>query len=96
MIKYRPHRGGLQESMAEMQEFGTVDEMKQHVADDVKTIPGGESVTADDVSWSEDYGEDPRIGWEHWRYVMVNFQDGVEWVWGMMDYEGEPKNSENT
>ena len=88
MIKYRPHRGGLQESMAEMQEFETVDEMKQFIADEYNKYPAGGRITSDDVSWSEDHGLDPRIGWEHWRYVILKNPKGVEWVWGMMDYEG--------
>ena len=51
MIKYRPHRGGLKESMAEMREFETTDEMKQFVADEYNKYPAGGSsaVQADET-----------------------------------------------
>ena len=75
--------------MAEMREFETVEEMKQHVADYWSEVPGYDKVTADDVSWSKDYGEDERIGWKHWRYVYLRDPaENDEHIVGMMDYKG--------
>lgn len=76
MIKYRPHRGGLQEAMAEAREFETEEELKEFVANHWREVPGYEKITADDVSiepnsWGEAWDDD-RIGWKDCHFVMLH------------------------
>lgn len=67
MIKYRPHRGSLDEAMKEYQEFDTIDEMIQYIVKDWFGY-----VSAEDISVGEIQGEDDRIGWKAWRYVLTS------------------------
>jgi len=74
MIIFRPHRGGLAESMAEAKEFDTVEEMKEHIVRLWHKGWGGleELFTADDIVINEDSAvNDNRIGWEDSMYVCV-------------------------
>ena len=66
MIKYRPHRGSLDEAMKEYQEFDTVDEMIQYIVKDWSGY-----ISAEDISVGKIQGEDDRIGWRAWRYVLT-------------------------
>lgn len=64
MIKYRPHKGLLTDSMAEMQPFNDIAEMFKYISE---YWHGAISPT--DIVISESYGMDERIGWNSWRYV---------------------------
>lgn len=74
MIIFRPHRGGLAESMAEAKEFNTVEEMKEHIVKLWHEGWGGpkDLFTADDIVIDESsVVNDNRIGWEDAMYVCV-------------------------
>lgn len=72
MIKYRPHRGGLDEAMSEAREFNTIDEMKQCICDQWNSwADGKEILTAEDIVIGEILGDDNRIGWKNVRHVCV-------------------------
>ena len=64
MIKYRPHRFLLDESMDEMRIFNTIDEMFEFI---VKDWSG--CFDKGDLSISEDFGKDNRIDWKETRHV---------------------------
>lgn len=64
MIKYRPHRGGLNESMKEMKTFRNIANMLKHIEKETRGC-----VSMRDIVISNSYGEDKRIGWTSWRYV---------------------------
>lgn len=66
MIKYRPHRGGLDESMAEMKTFINIANLLRHIE---KETEG--AVSTGDIIISESYGKDERIYWNSWRYVLT-------------------------
>lgn len=67
MIKYRPHRGILIESMDEAKEFDTTDRMYDYILKDWNT--GYIFFGREDLSISEDFGRDERINWNECRYV---------------------------
>lgn len=64
MIKYRPHRRFLDEAMAEMKTFDTIDEMFTFVVQDWSGC-----LSKEDLSISDDIGKDRRIDWKETRYV---------------------------
>jgi len=64
MIKYRPHRGGLDEAMKEYKEFTDIAEMLKHIE---QTHDG--MLTTNDIVIGESLGEDSRIGWKSTRYI---------------------------
>lgn len=64
MIKYRPHRGGLDEAMKEYKEFYDIAEMLKYIE---QTHKG--RFTTDNIVIDESHGEDSRIGWKSSRYV---------------------------
>ena len=70
-VKYRPHRGGLAEAMAEMREFETVEDIKKHVVSAWKSLPGFGDITEDNVIIGDVIGDDHRIGWKNVRYVIL-------------------------
>ena len=73
MIKYRPHRGSLEDAMKEAREFETYEDMKQHVLRE-HTIWNTDGVTLfdlDDIVIGDVLGDDGRIGWKNVRYVCV-------------------------
>lgn len=65
MIKYRPHMGSLEESIAEAMEFDTVDDMYDYIV----SSSGGKLFGKEDLCISENWGADKRIGWLQTRYV---------------------------
>ncbi len=74
MIIFRPHRRLLDEAMAEAKEFGSVEEMKEHIVKLWHEGWGGskELFTADDIVIDENSAvNDDRIGWEDSMYVCV-------------------------
>lgn len=67
MIKYRPHKGSLEEAMSESKEFCSIEEMFKHIVEDWnKNI---ETFSIDDLSITDDMGKDDRINWKETRYV---------------------------
>lgn len=64
MIKFRPHRGGLAESMSEMKIFNLKEEMLNAIVTNWNGF-----ISYEDLSISEDYGKDIRIDWKETRYV---------------------------
>lgn len=64
MIKYRPHRGGLDEAMKEYKEFTDIAEMLKYIE---QTHEG--KLTTHNIVIDESHGEDSRIGWKSSRYV---------------------------
>jgi hypothetical protein len=83
-VLYRPHRGGLAESMAESRVFDTVKEMEEFIVKQMKEVPGCEDFTVDDIFYRGPIGDDDRIGWKNVMYIMVRTKpDSSPWVWGM-------------
>ena len=66
MIRYRPQRGTLVDAMKEYKEFNTLGEMFEYIA---STTPLPQGIS--NLSISEDYGCDSRIGWKHSHYVLT-------------------------
>ena len=66
MVKYRPHRGGLDEAMRLYKEFDTKENMIDFICRDYDHM-----FEPSDVVISESQGEDKRIDWKSWRYVCV-------------------------
>lgn len=64
MIKYRPHRGSLEDAMKDMQQFNDISDMLWYIE---RATQG--AVSVNDIVISQSYGEDERIGWKSWRYV---------------------------
>ena len=64
MIKYRPHKGLLTDSMTEMQSFNDIAEMLKWISEYWHNI-----ISPSNIVISESYGIDERIGWNSWRYV---------------------------
>lgn len=74
MIIYRPHRGGLKESLAEAKEFETIDEMKSYIYNDWKEFHkkiGHKSAPfeIDDIVIEDETFNDNRCGWHDTRHV---------------------------
>lgn len=68
MIKYRPHKGLLDESMTNMREFNNLDEMYDYIISNWNNS-GIKLFDKEDLSISKDLGADMRIGWKETRYV---------------------------
>ena len=66
MVKYRPHRGTLEEAMKGYREFNTVEELIQYVADSWDGF-----IDTDDIVIGDVLGSDDRIGWKAYRYVLT-------------------------
>lgn len=64
VIKYRPHRRFLDESMAEAQTFSSIDKMFDYI---VSQNPG--LFSKEDLSVGSNWGKDQRIDWSETRYV---------------------------
>lgn len=82
MIIFRPHRGSLDEAMAEAKEFNTVEEMKEHIVKIWHDGWGGsrELFTVDDIVINERSAvNDDRIGWEDSMYVCVKRMGNKEY-----------------
>lgn len=67
MVKYRPHKGTLDDAMLESKEFDSVEEMFKWIVEDWnKNI---ETFSISDLSITDDNGKDNRIDWKETRYV---------------------------
>lgn len=81
MIKYRPNRHLLTDAMKEYKEFNTMEEMCDYIIknweDDWKNtnVNDRHSIVGVFVD-PKDYGEDERIGWKHWRYILMIYREG--------------------
>lgn len=73
MVIYRPHRGGLAESLAEARTFEDTDAMKAWIAQKWNCMLGYELFSVDDIVLNEDRPgvNDERCGWVDTRYVCV-------------------------
>lgn len=67
MIKYRPHRGSLDEAMAEARTFVTVEEMFAYIIKENPLLFSNAN-----LSISENVGKDNRIDWSETRYVCTD------------------------
>lgn len=70
MIKYRPNRGTLRDSMEEEKEFASIDEMFEHII--LCWNNHGTLFTKDNLSISNNIGKDHRIEWKETRYICTN------------------------
>lgn len=67
MIKYRPHRGMLSESMKDEMEFDTMDQMYDYLSEYWNYWD--KIFEREDLSVTKDFGRDKRINWKELRYV---------------------------
>lgn len=86
MIIYRPHKGGLAESLAEAREFETEEEMKRHIYEHHKTFYrelGYENAPFEvddiEIDWERPI-EDERIGWHDSMYVCAKRYGGRDYI----------------
>ena len=72
-VIYRPHRGGLAESMRLAQVFSSFDEMKEVIAASWASVCGTPPpFDKDDIVINDDsVVNDERTGWEDTKYVCV-------------------------
>ena len=71
-IKCRPHRGGLEESMALQKEFHSIEEMFKYIENEsYSSILGIHLYKAEDLSIGESLGKDDRIDWKETRYILT-------------------------
>lgn len=71
LIKYRPHRGSLSESMAHSKEFDSVLELKQYIVNDALKCCGRIMFMPDDIIIGRAEIDDDRVGWKSCRYVCI-------------------------
>lgn len=64
MVKYRPHRGMLDDAMSEAKTFDSLAEMYEYIANNSSGL-----FSIEDLSVTSDLGKDPRIDWKETRYV---------------------------
>lgn len=75
MIQYRPQKGSLKDSMKEIKEFITEDEMKMHIAREFnRIIP---KIRYQDITIVDTVIYDDRIDWEDMHYVMIGERNCV-------------------
>ena len=67
MVMYRPHRGSLNDAMAEMRSFDSIEEMFHYIVEEWKVW--GDPFSIGDLVLTYDYGKDERIDWKECRYV---------------------------
>lgn len=70
MIKYRPHKSSLSESMKNMKTFHNLDEMYNYIITDWSTT-NTKLFNKEDLSIGENLGPDDRNEWKETRYVCV-------------------------
>lgn len=68
MIKYRPHKGHLDESMELAKTFDTLDQMYDYIVQDWNAIENN-LFDKSDLSVSNESYKDDRIDWKETRYV---------------------------
>ena len=80
-IVFRPHRGGLAESLNETKEFYSREEMIEYVRYGI--LPG--ALNGVSIEITEPQGDDDRIGWKDWCYVKYKFAK----EWHVLGYYAE-------
>lgn len=70
MVKYRPQRGSLSESVKNQREFNNLDEMCDHVLS-IWNKSDMRLIGKDDMEISKDFGPDERVGWKETRYICI-------------------------
>ena len=87
-VKYRPHRGLLDDAMAEMKTFDTVDEMLDYIVSRYSDY-----LSKEDLSVSDDLGKDNRIDWAETRHICTKRKKkkkyDVPQCIGMCSFEGD-------
>lgn len=63
-VKYRPHRGSLEDSMKEEKQFKSIEEMFAYISESSDGM-----ISEDDLSISNESFADDRINWKETRYV---------------------------
>lgn len=76
MVIYRPHRGGLEESMPEAREFYTAEEMLDWIVAEHTDLERGPAFSLDDLVIGTESRDDFRIGWHDTRYVCTKRYHG--------------------
>ena len=71
MLIYRPHRGGLAESMDLARTFPDIDSLFRHIAEE-SSKSGYLSLSPSDLSVSPSASADSRTGWMDTRYVLTS------------------------
>ena len=71
MVIYRPHRGGLSESMKDHKIFDDFAMMRSYIASEMNSVCGSEILSPEDVVISTEYFKDSRIGWNDCRHVCI-------------------------
>lgn len=73
MVIFRPHRGGLDESLRDAVMFDNTDTMKRHIVRQWNDVLGFELFGIDDIVLNEDKPgvNDERCRWIDTRYVCV-------------------------
>ena len=64
MVKYRPHRSMLDDSMSQMRTFQSTEEMLSSIVQDWNGL-----ISFDDLSIGKDVGKDARTDWKETRHV---------------------------
>lgn len=74
-MKFRPHRGSLQEAMRELKEVNSLQEIADYIGEPIDNIR------------IEEYrnGADNRIGWPITAIVIRKYHDGSEFPCGFTD-----------
>lgn len=85
MIKYRPHRGSLYDSMNAMKTFNTLNDMLNYISDDYNDF-----ISPEDIVIGENDVDD-RIDWKENRYVYTkrigNINYNIPQCIGMCSFE---------
>ena len=71
MVIYRPHCGGLAESMKEAGEFDGFEEMKRYIVEEKDKIWSKRPFEIEDIIIGDIIGDDWRIGWKNCRHVCL-------------------------
>lgn len=79
MIKYRPHRHSLEDSMREMREVDSFAELVRCMRSEVQSWYPPDQLPTEDNTAVKPYGRDDRIGWDTY-IVTVNGH-----AWGFTD-----------
>lgn len=80
MVIYRPHRGGLAESMAEAREFEDFEAMKRYIVEESAYYWGKPAFAISDIVIDGEQISDNRIGWKDERNVCVKRYFGEDYM----------------
>lgn len=74
MIKYRPHRGSLEDAMKEQHLFSDIAEMLKYIEDKSEG-----TIKAKNIVLSASLGEDERIEWKSVRNVLTTQYGSIKY-----------------